>query len=55
MENIARALNLEIKDLFEFAHQQSGMIDVKGLQLLIEDADESTRKMLLKFMRAVMR
>lgn len=55
MENIARALNLEIKDLFEFAHQQSGMTDENNLQLLIQEADEKTRKILIKFMRSLMR
>lgn len=55
IENTARALNIEIKELFEFAHLQIGAVDVEELQLLIHEADKETRKLLLKFMRAVVR
>jgi transcriptional regulator with XRE-family HTH domain len=55
IENIARALNMEIKELFEFAHLQIGAIAVEELQLLVHEADEGTRKILLKFLRALMR
>lgn len=55
IENIARALNMEIKELFEFAHLQTGAVGVEELQSLVHEADEGTRKLLLKFMRALTR
>ena len=40
MENIARALEVEIKDLFEFAHLQAGGVKVEEIEKLLEGADE---------------
>jgi transcriptional regulator with XRE-family HTH domain len=55
MENISRVLNMEIKDLFEFAHHQIEMLGAEELKSLIDESDVGTRKTLLKFMRALMR
>jgi transcriptional regulator with XRE-family HTH domain len=55
IENIARALNMEIKELFEFAHLQTGAVDTEELLLLVQESDEGTRKLLLKFMRTLVR
>jgi len=55
MEKISRALKIEIRELFEFMHLDEGLINSDELKSLIQDADEETRKVLLKFMRALMR
>jgi transcriptional regulator with XRE-family HTH domain len=55
MEKISHALKIEIRELFEFMHLEEDLINSDELKSLIQDADEETRKVLLKFMRALMR
>ena len=55
MEKIAFALNVEIKDVFDYSHLQIGSTDVNELQSLIQEADDETKRMLVKFMRALLR
>ena len=55
MENIARALGVEIKDLFEFAHLQAGGVKVEEIELLLAGADEEKKRMIMKIVRAVVR
>jgi hypothetical protein len=40
MESIARALEVEIKDLFEFAHLQAGGVKAEDIEKLLEGVDE---------------
>jgi putative transcriptional regulator len=40
MENIASALEVEIKDLFEFVHLQAGGAKTEEIEKLLEGADE---------------
>lgn len=40
MKNIARALGVEIKDLFEFAHLQAGGVKIEEIELLLAGADD---------------
>jgi DNA-binding XRE family transcriptional regulator len=55
MESIARALGVEIKDLFEFAHLQAGGVKVEEIELLLVGADEEKKRMIMKIVRAVVR
>ncbi|MDY0385001.1 helix-turn-helix transcriptional regulator [Trichlorobacter sp.] len=55
MEKIAIALQVEIKDLFEFQHLQAGGVKEGELEQLLAGADEEKRKTLLKIVRAVVR
>jgi transcriptional regulator with XRE-family HTH domain len=55
MENIATALGVEIKDLFEFAHLQAGGIKPEDLEKLLEGADEEKKRTIMKIVRAVVR
>lgn len=55
MENIARALGVEIKDLFEFAHLQAGGVKIEEIEQFLAGADEEKKRMIMKIVRAVMR
>lgn len=55
MESIARSLEVEIKDLFEFAHLQAGGVKVEEIEKLLEGADEEKKRTILKIIRAVVR
>jgi len=55
MENIASALDVEIKDLFEFAHLQAGGVKVEDIEKLLVGADEEKRRTIMKIVRAVVR
>jgi transcriptional regulator with XRE-family HTH domain len=55
MENIARALSVEIKDLFEFAHLQAAGVKVEEIEQLLAGADEEKKRMIMKIVRAVVR
>lgn len=55
MENIASALGVEIKDLFEFAHLQAGGVKIEDIELLLADADEEKKRTIMKIIRAVVR
>jgi hypothetical protein len=55
MESIARALGMEIKDLFEFAHLQAGGVKIEEIEQLLAGADEEKKRMILKIVRAVVR
>ena len=55
MENIASALDVEIKDLFEFAHLQAGGVKIEEIEQLLAGADEDKKRMVMKIVRAVVR
>jgi len=55
MESIARALEVEIKDLFEFAHLQAGGVKAEEVEKLLEGADEEKKRTIMKIVRAVVR
>jgi hypothetical protein len=44
MESIARALGVEIKDLFEFAHLQAGGVKSEEIEQLLIGADDEEKK-----------
>ncbi len=53
METHARALGVEIKDLFEFAHLQAGGVNVEEIEQLLVGTDEEKKRMIMKIVRAV--
>ena len=55
MEKIAIALDVEIKDLFEFAHLQAGGVKAGDIEILLAGADEEKKRMIVKIVRAVVR
>lgn len=55
MESIARALDVEIKDRFEFAHLQAGGVKAEEIEKLLEGADEEKKRTIMKIIRAVVR
>ena len=55
LENIAKALGVELKDIFEFAHLTKSQELKKNITNLIKEADESKLKLILKVIRAIMR
>lgn len=55
LENIARALHVEIRDLFDFVHLQSGEITPKTIQSLLDGMDDKTAKTVFKMLQAAAR
>lgn len=55
IENIARALQVEIRDLFEFVHLQPGEITPQAIQELLQDMDDKTARTVFKMVRAAAR
>jgi len=53
MEHIARALEVEIKDLFEFAHLQAGGVKIAEIDQLLEGADDEKKLAIMKIIRAM--
>ena len=56
LERLANALNVELKDFFEFAHKTSSPKELKEtLNSLLKEADEERLRLLIKLIRAVVR
>ncbi len=55
MGNIANALGVEIKDLFEYAHLQADGVRAEEIEKLLEGADEEKKRTIMKIIRAVVR
>ncbi len=55
LEKIAKALNVEIKDLFEFMHQVRNKELTKNISKLLKEADEKKQRLVLKIIRAIVR
>jgi len=54
LEKLAVALNVELKDLFEFAHKVPNLRELKEtLNALLEQADEERLRLLVKVVRAL--
>lgn len=55
LARLAKALNVEIKDIFEFAHEAKSLIELKEtLSSLMEEATEDKLKVAVKVLRAIM-
>jgi hypothetical protein len=55
LEKIAIALNVEIKDLFEFMHLSRSKELTDNVSKLLKEADEDNLRLILKIIRAVVR
>ncbi|QXE92445.1 helix-turn-helix domain-containing protein [Geomonas subterranea] len=55
MEAIANALRVEIRDLFEFGHLKEDARGIEQLEILLQELDEETRRMVIRITRAVTR
>ncbi|MFZ3122592.1 MAG: helix-turn-helix domain-containing protein [Thermodesulfovibrionales bacterium] len=55
LEKIANALNVEIKDLFEFMHLSRSKELTDNISKLLKEADEDKVRLILKIIRAVVR
>ncbi|MDI6744891.1 MAG: helix-turn-helix transcriptional regulator [Thermodesulfovibrionales bacterium] len=56
LEKTAKALNVEIKDLFEFMHLSSRSKDLTdNISKLLKEADEDKLRLSLKIIRAIVR
>jgi transcriptional regulator with XRE-family HTH domain len=55
MDAIANALNVEIRDLFEFNHLKGSDTGGEQVERLLEELDEDTRRMVIRITRAVTR
>lgn len=54
--NLADALNVELKDFFEFAHEKPNPKELREtLNTLLKEADEDKMRLLVKVVRAVVR
>ncbi len=55
LEKIVRALGVEIKDVFEFAHKDADRDVKENIRKLIAEADDSKLRLILKVLRAIVR
>lgn len=55
LENIASALNVEMKELFEFQHLDSADEVEKAVESLFKSANEQEKRVVLKLLRALVR
>ncbi|MCG2709597.1 MAG: helix-turn-helix domain-containing protein [Thermodesulfovibrionales bacterium] len=53
LEKIANALNVEIKDLFEFMHLSRGKELTDNVSKLLKEAGEDKQRLIMKIIRAV--
>lgn len=52
LEGIAKALGVEIKDLFEFFHMDKS-VNVKNIEKMLEGADEEKLRLIFKIIKAI--
>ena len=55
VENIAKALNVEIKDLFEFPHEENTAELKRSIIKILGTVDESKLRLILKVLKAIAR
>lgn len=55
LEKIAKALNVEIKDLFEYMHEVKGKELTENITRLLKESDEEKLRLILKITRAIVR
>lgn len=55
LDNIAKALCIEIKDFFEFAHDATTKQVKNDITKLIQEANDNQLKIILKILRAIVR
>jgi transcriptional regulator with XRE-family HTH domain len=55
IESTARALGVEIRDLFEFIHLQPGKITAEALREILSEMDEKMAQVIFRMLRAATR
>ena len=56
LERLANALNVELKDFFEFTHKTQSPKELRSLMnVLLKEADKERLSLLVKIARAVVR
>jgi len=55
IERMSEVLEVEIKDLFEFAYLQEGNSEVINIEKLLKDAGEEKRRLAYKIIRSLVR
>lgn len=55
VENIAKTLNVEIKDLFEFPNEESAAELKRSITKILGTADENQLRLILKVLKAIAR
>ena len=56
LEGIAKALKVELKDFFEFAHQKKSSQELtKDICSLLKEAEDDKLRLVLKIVRAIVR
>lgn len=55
LEKTAKALNVEIKDLFEFTHHAENKEVALNINKFLKEADADKQRLILKVIRAVVR
>jgi transcriptional regulator with XRE-family HTH domain len=56
LESIARALKVEMKDLFDYVHQSSSSREItESITTLLSDADDEKLRLALKLLKAMVR
>ena len=51
LESIAKSLNVEIKDLFEFRHLEKETASIEGISTMLNGASEEKLRLVVKFIR----
>jgi transcriptional regulator with XRE-family HTH domain len=55
LDNISKALGIEMKDIFEFAHEATSRQVKSEINKLVQEADDNDLKLVLKILRAIIR
>ncbi|MRS02274.1 XRE family transcriptional regulator [bacterium] len=51
LESIAKSLDVEIKDLFEFKHLEKEVVTIEGIGRMLDGASEDKLRLVVKFIR----
>lgn len=55
LEDIAKALGVEIQELFEFEHLDAGKVNVGAIAKLLEGVNEEKLRLVYKIIKAIVR
>lgn len=54
LEALANALDVPVKELFEYEHLQDGVVDTKALSTLLEGAGQEKLRLIYKVVKAIL-
>lgn len=55
LEDIAKALEVEIKELFEFEHLDRDSVNIRAIEELLKGVNEEKLKLIFKIIKAIVR